>query len=173
MTAEAVTTPSKAQLLELLRSSGEEAVARVRAMPAQRLEAGQGGYENGWSARQILAHLASSEWTYSRLIAQALEAAQGSGGGAGGVPQAAVDEYNGRQVAKRDGATIDELVAELEANRARTIAAVEALDDELLETPMGPVGGTAGPMRRVVEHLAVAHLRGHLDDIAGGPRPPA
>ena len=39
------------------------------------------------------------------------------------------DSYNDRQVAKRAGASVDELLAEFEKNRAATIQAVEAADD--------------------------------------------
>src|SRR3972149_2398881 len=58
--------PSKADLLEALRSTGREVLARVHSMPKGELE--QGRYENGWTARQILAHVASIEWTYPRLL---------------------------------------------------------------------------------------------------------
>ncbi|MCH7718236.1 MAG: hypothetical protein IIB21_02090, partial [Chloroflexi bacterium] len=58
--------PSKAALLEALRSSERDVLARLRSLPAAALE--QGRYENGWNARQILAHVASIEWSYPRLI---------------------------------------------------------------------------------------------------------
>ncbi|MBI2217338.1 MAG: hypothetical protein HYU51_08580 [Candidatus Rokubacteria bacterium] len=44
----------------------------VRGLPPRRLE--EGRYENGWNGREILAHLASIEWTYPRLIEIAREA---------------------------------------------------------------------------------------------------
>ena len=58
--------PSKAELLERLKASRDHVLATVRALPAASLE--QGRYENGWNGRQILAHVASAEWTYPRLI---------------------------------------------------------------------------------------------------------
>ena len=58
--------PSKAELLAALRSSRDEVLALVRGLPPERLE--EGRYENGWNGRQILAHIASIEWTYPRLI---------------------------------------------------------------------------------------------------------
>src|SRR5260370_38212803 len=58
--------PSKAELLARLTASRDHVLATVRALPAESLERGR--YENGWNGRQILAHGASIEWTYPRLI---------------------------------------------------------------------------------------------------------
>src|SRR3989337_1607358 len=65
-------TPSKAQLIETLRSTAANTAARLRSLPAETFE--QGRYENGWNGRQILAHIASIEWTYPRLFDLAPEA---------------------------------------------------------------------------------------------------
>src|SRR3970040_2853405 len=66
-------TPSKAQVIETLRSSGAQTAARLRSLLSEAFE--QGRYENGWNGRQILAHIASIEWTYPRLFDLAREAA--------------------------------------------------------------------------------------------------
>jgi uncharacterized damage-inducible protein DinB len=57
---------TKAQLLDLLRMTGEQAVAKLRALDAAAFERGR--YEGGWNGRAILAHVAAMEWTYARLI---------------------------------------------------------------------------------------------------------
>src|SRR5262249_53747341 len=64
--------PSKVTLLEALHASRDEVLGIVRALPPETLESGR--YENGWNGRQILAHLASIEWTYPRLIEIARDA---------------------------------------------------------------------------------------------------
>src|SRR5215831_2778992 len=124
-------TPSKADLLAALRASADEVVRIVAALPPERLE--QGRYENGWNGRQILAHLASIEWTYPRLLDIAREA--GGAGREAETPTRAMrggnDAYNERQVAKRADRSTAELLEEFEANRAATIRAVEAADDAL------------------------------------------
>jgi len=56
------TVPSKLELLEALRSSRDHVLATVSRQSPQALE--EGRYENGWNGRQILAHVASIEWTY-------------------------------------------------------------------------------------------------------------
>src|ERR687892_496967 len=94
--------PSKAELLEALRASRDQVLETVRRLPAERLE--EGRYENGWNGRQILAHLASIEWTYPRLIDIARDAVAGGTPAAADPPTRTMrggnDAYNERQVAK-------------------------------------------------------------------------
>jgi hypothetical protein len=52
-----------------------------------------------------------------------------------------------------------------EKNRAATIAAVETADDALFEKEVRTTGGLQGPMEKVMERVAVDHVRGHVDDI--------
>src|SRR3989337_2384191 len=92
--------PSKAQLVESLRSGAADTVARLRSLPAETFE--QGRYENGWNGRHTLARTASIEWTSPRLVALARGASQprpaapadaSSGGGMRG----GINDYNERQ----------------------------------------------------------------------------
>ena len=165
---------TKTELLDALRASRDEAVALIRAVPAERLE--QGRYENGWNGRQILAHVASIEWSYPRLIDIAREAAAAppappAAASAGEPPTRSMrggnDAYNDRQVAKRAGVPAAELLAEFEKNRAATIAAVEAADDALFAQPIRSAGGVTGPLAAVFHAVAVLHVLGHARDIAG------
>ncbi len=168
--------PSKAELLEALRASRDQVLAMVSALPVAELEAGR--YEGGWNGRQILAHLASIEWTYPRLLDLAREAtapeAASPGGATADTPTRAMrggnDAYNDRQVAKRAHMSVDELLAEFEENRAATIRAVEAAGDDLLARRIRSAGGLVGPLATVLHLVAVAHVLGHARDIAGGQR---
>jgi uncharacterized damage-inducible protein DinB len=173
--------PTKTELLAALRASGKEVVERVGALPAESLE--QGRYESGWNGRQILAHMASIEWTYAKLLDVAREvpaAAPATAsaqvrrtepGEAPGTPtriaQGGIDSYNERQVAKRAEATVAELLEEFQKNRAATIAAVEAADDALLARPIRSAGGITGPLGGVLNAVAVQHVLAHANDIAG------
>jgi hypothetical protein len=163
--------PSKGELLALLRSSGDEVVRIVRAQTPERLEAGR--YENGWNGRQILAHLASIEWTYPRLIdiarsAESPEAAPATGAPPTREMRGGNDAYNERQVARRAHLSVDELLAEFQQNRAATIRAVEAVDDALLARRIRSAGGVVGPLALVFSLVAVAHVLGHARDIDAG-----
>ena len=170
--------PTKDELLEALRSSGQQLLERLRALPAE--EVGQGRYESGWNGRQILAHVASIEWTYPRLLdlaqqgtplapnAKPPEVRRTEPGEAGlptRPPRGGIDDYNQRQVDKRAEASVAELLAEFEKNRAATIAAAESADEALLRTPIRSAGGITGALGSVIYAVAVQHVLGHLSDI--------
>jgi hypothetical protein len=161
---------TKQGLLQDLRASRDEVVRIVRALPAAKLE--EGRYENGWNGRQILAHVASIEWSYPRLIDIARDATSPQ-------PQAAAADpptrsmrggnaaYNDRQVAKRADVSAADLLVEFERNREATIAAVEAADEALFARHIRSAGGIVGPLVEVFHQVAVLHVLGHARDIAG------
>ncbi len=176
MTQQGVLT--KAELLEELRSSQQDLLDRLGALPEEQFE--QGRYEGGWNARQILAHVASIEWTYPRLIDVARQGAPDqASGGSGGAPEGSpkpmqartarggIGSYNERQVEKRARASVAELMAEFQKNRDATIEAVEQVDDALLQVHIRSAGGIPGPLARVIYFVAVVHVAGHVNDIVG------
>lgn len=175
--------PSKAELLEALRSGEQEALAELGTLSKEELDVGR--YESGWNGRQILAHFASIEWTYPRLLDMAKQAASNSeppsasdtssdvtasqpeAERSAGRMQGGVDGYNQRQVDKRALASVAELLEEFQRNRAATIAAVESADESLLLTPITSAGGISGALSQVIYAVAVLHVRGHVNDIVG------
>ena len=162
---------SKTELLEELRASQHDLLDRLGALPEDRFE--QGRYEGGWNARQILAHVASIEWTYPRLIDIARQGAPAgagqkkSGGSSTRTMRGGIDDYNERQVEKRAQASVAELLAEFKKNRDATIEAVEKEDEALLQVHIRSAGGIPGPLARVIFMVAVAHVAGHVNDIVG------
>jgi len=170
--------PTRTELLEALRASGEEVIETVRALPPERLE--EGRYENGWNGRQILAHVASIEWTYPRLIDIA-RAAPTAGSASSPAPppdepptramRGGNDAYNDRQVAKRAGMSAGDLLAEFERNRAATIRSVAEAEEELFGRQIRSAGGVTGPLATVFYQVAVVHVLGHLRDLAGRGAP--
>ena len=162
--------PSKAELLDALRASSDQVLSTLRGLPPERLE--EGRYENGWNGREILAHLASIEWTYPRLIDIAREAPTTDAVPTNdGLPTRTMrggnDAYNERQVAKRAHLSAAELLVEFERNRAATIRVVEAADEALLARRIRSAGGITGPLAAVFYQVAVAHVLGHARDIVG------
>jgi hypothetical protein len=162
---------SKGELLDALRASRDEVVAIVRGLAPERLE--EGRYENGWNGRQILAHIASIEWTYPRLIDIARDAAAPTRPEPAAVElptrtmRGGNDAYNERQVAKRAHLSVADLLSEFERNRAATIAAVEATDEALFARSIRSAGGITGPLATVFYQVAVAHVLAHTHDLAG------
>ncbi len=175
--------PSKAELLDALRSGEQEALVRLSALSAEAFEIGR--YESGWNGRQILAHFASIEWSYPRLLDIAKRAASNSASppasdtspnADASQPEAkrpaarmegGIDGYNQRQVDKRAQASVAELLEEFQRNRAATITAVESMDEALLATPITSAGGISGALTQVIMTVAVLHVRGHVKDIVG------
>ncbi len=162
---------SKAQLLEALRSSERELLDKLSGLPADAFERER--YENGWNGREILAHVASLEWTYPRLLdipkqgapPKATKSRPESSSPPTRNVRGGIGSYNERQVEKRAGASVPELLAEFQKNRAATIAAVEKADEALLATPIKSAGGISGPLATVVYLIAVMHVQGHVNDI--------
>ena len=158
--------PSKAELLGALRASRDEVVRVVRALPPDRFE--EGRYENGWNGRQILAHIASIEWTYPRLI----DIARAPAPAADEAPptrtmQGGNDAYNARQISRRAHLSVADLLGEFEKNRATTIQAVEAAEEPVFSRRIRSAGGVVGPLAAVFYQVAVLHVLGHARDIAG------
>lgn len=163
--------PTKAELLADLRASAEQLLAALRPLPPEHFE--RGVYENGWNGRQILAHVASIEWSYPRLLEVARQSATGapaettSEGLATRIAQGGIDSYNARQVAKRAATPVAGLLDGFERNRAALLAAVESVDEALLSAPIRSAGGVTGPVGRVLQAVAVGHVTGHTRDIVG------
>ncbi len=159
--------PSKSEIVEGLRTSGVRASETLRALDAERLEAGV--YEGGWNGIQLVAHIASIEWTYPRLIgrAEAAGAVVSAVARPSGEPRGGMDGYNERQVAQRADRTLEELIEEFERNRAATIEAVEAADDALFAEAIRSGGGVEGTLAEVFQNVTIDHVLGHLADLTG------
>jgi uncharacterized damage-inducible protein DinB len=159
-------TPTKTELLDQLRSNAVEVKEKVGALPAEEFEKGR--YENGWNSREILAHIASIEWTYPRLIEIATQPpAPESKGPPTRKARGGILSYNDRQVAKRAEASVEELLKEFNTNRSTLLDAVEATDEETLAKEVTSSGGFTGPLAQVLQWVAVDHVKAHLNDLLG------
>ena len=151
---------TREQLLAALRADAARLPEVVGAIGEAQLE--RGVYENGWSARQLLAHLAAIEWTYPRLIERAQAAQSGEAGGGGTFD---MDAYNERQVSKRAEAGIAELLEEFGRNRAATIEAAAGAENALLAQRTRSAGGVEGTLLEVLIGVTVGHVREHIKDL--------
>lgn len=151
---------TKAELLAALEASRDEVVGGLDG-----LDLASGVYEGGWNGRQLLAHIASMEWTYPRILE--LPAASDEEAERPRDTSVTVDDYNRRQVDRRAEVAIDELIDEFVSNRARTIEAVAAYPEAELGRRVRSAGGTVGALVDVLWFVAVDHVRGHLADLRG------
>ena len=76
-----------------------------------------------------------------------------------------MDAYNAKQVARREDQPVEQLLTEFRRNRAETIDAIRAADDELLLQPTRSAGGVEGTLLDVLEGVAVGHVREHVNDL--------
>ena len=157
---------TRSELLAALRDDAARLPDVAASIGEADLE--RGVYENGWSARQLLAHIAAIEWTYPRLIEQAQIPAEPRSAGSSG--RFDMDAYNQKQVANRSSATIADLLAEFARNREATIDAVTNADAALLEQPTRSAGGVEGTLLEVLIGVTVEHVRGHIEDLATAAR---
>ena len=151
---------TKAELLAALEASRDEVVGGVDGLDLSR-----DVYEGGWNGRQLLAHIASMEWTYPRILE--LPSATDEEATRPRDTSVTVDNYNRRQVERRDSVPVDDLIDEFVRNRDKTIAAVAAHPEEDLGRRVRSAGGTVGSVADVLWFVAVEHVRGHLEDLRG------
>ena len=159
---------TRADLIAALQQDSEEFQEAVAQLPAEAFE--RGVYEQGWNARQLLAHIAAIEWTYPRLIERAEQRAAGGDVPQGGGSGFDMDAYNAKQVARREDQPAEQLLTEFRRNRAETIDAIRAADDELLQQPTRSAGGVEGTLLDVLIGVAVGHVREHVSDLLGRAR---
>ncbi len=166
----AIQTVTKQELLAALKQGEKDAVERLSSTPPERFDAGV--YENGWNGRQILAHITAIEWTYPKLI----EVARGGERPAEKKPDAppptrqatgGINSYNDRSIERYVDTSAAELIEIFKKNRAATIATIEATEDELFLQQVKSAGGIRGPLGYVLNLVAVMHVAGHVNDIAG------
>jgi hypothetical protein len=160
---------TKGELLAKLRRDEKEIVEKLEGLPAEAFE--KGAYENGWNGRQVLSHVVGIEWTYPKLLDVARNAGKPQEERekpkepATKAAQGGIGSYNDRTVERYKDYTVPQLIEDFKKNRANTIAAVEAADDELFAAPVRSAGGIEGPLGTVMNYVAVLHVEGHVDDI--------
>ena len=155
---------TKQELIDNMRESGSELVAAARRVSPERWP--EGRYEEGWTAKDILAHVASIEWTYPKLLLLAAQPAP-EDRDAEGRFRGGIGDYNQRRVDERRDRSVEELLAEFERNREATIAAVQEADEALLRQRVRSAGAVEGTAAEVLNFLTVEHVGQHLDDLRG------
>ncbi len=120
-------------------------------------------YSDGWNARQLLSHMASTSGVanFVLMLAQAPAGAGFPGGGAFDN-----DTFNAQQVGMRAERTTAELLDEIRGNLARDMAAVESAPEELLSKPFKAPWDVEGPVANVIVESLRRHFRGHLAELA-------
>ena len=121
--------------------------------------------ENGWSVKQVFAHLASMGASPSFFIGIAQRAAseEGGGGGGGGFD---IDAFNKQQVEMRKDKSMAELLAEFRQGHEAGIALINSTADEVLNKEMpNPFAGGMSTALGMIKGSCAEHEGEHLDEV--------
>jgi uncharacterized protein (TIGR03083 family) len=112
----------------------------------------------GWSAKQLLCHLASTSGSAAFFIMMA-QSGQGMGAGFD------VDRWNAEQVTARQDRPVEEIMAEFRAGHESSIKAVESAADDLMTKQVPDFSGGMLALADLIKGSATDHEAGHLDDL--------
>jgi len=112
----------------------------------------------GWSAKQILCHLASTAGSAAFFITLA-QSGQGMGAGFD------IDRWNAEQVAARQDRPLEEIMAEVRAGHESSIKAVESAADDLMAKQVPDFSGGMSALADLIKGSATDHEASHLDDL--------
>jgi hypothetical protein len=118
--------------------------------------------EGSWTVHDALCHIAADAQAFARW--QRLVDAQASGTSAR-PPGFNLDEHNEQGIAARKDKPVEDVVAEIREALRRDTAAVQAVDETLLQRDLPNFRGELGPGSDRLRFMTVTHNQIHLDDI--------
>jgi len=149
----------KTDVIGVIRDVQREVERLVSAAPEPAWS--KPAYEQGWNARQLLCHIASTSGVAGFLIGMAK--APGSGGMGADFD---VDAWNAQAVAARQDKPITEVLEEVRASCQRDIESVQNAPADLLAQRFRAPWGTEGPLADVIVGSIEGHLMTHVRDLA-------
>jgi uncharacterized protein (TIGR03083 family) len=114
----------------------------------------------GWTARELLSHVAASSGVAGFLLAMARNPGATFSG------EADDDAFNAQQVAARRERTVAEVAAEARGHLEADLERVAAAPDDLLSAHYRAPWGIEGPLAGVMLDSLREHLMVHLRDLA-------
>lgn len=122
-----------------------------------------GVYENGWNARQLLAHIASTAGIAGFVLTLArAPVAAGSMGDGEGFDN---DAFNAQQVQARQNKPLSALFNEIRETMDRDRRVVSAAPDQLLASMYRAPWGTEGTVAGIIADSIEEHLGEHVRDL--------
>lgn len=151
--------PGKTEVMGSLEKMRAEVVALVENASPDAWSSET--YEDGWMAKDVLAHIASTCGPAGYLLMLA-KLPPGS-------PAAAFDgeAFNRQQTALRAGHTPQQILDEVRATVQRDIQAVEGAPEALLQQHMAAPWGSEGTVAELIILAVEGHLGGHIADLRG------
>jgi hypothetical protein len=145
-----------------LESIPETVENQTRGLSPERWEERVFEGENGWNRRQLLAHIATINLRH--LVRVRAAVGQGDVADARSLPP--IDEWNTEQVGARGARGVDDLLAELRANRRDLVALLRSLTPQQREQFRFPRGDRSLTMAEWIPFV-LEHDRTHLAEIVG------
>jgi hypothetical protein len=149
----------KRDVIGAIRSAQQEVEGLVSSTPESAWS--KQAYEQGWNARQLLCHIASTSRIAGFLISMAK--APGSGGMGADFD---IDAFNAQQVAARQDKPIAEVLEEVRGNCQRDIESVENTPDDLLAQHFRAPWDMEGPLGDVIVGSVEGHFMMHVRELA-------
>ena len=118
-------------------------------------------YEQGWNAKHLLCHIASTSGVAGFLVGMAK--APGSGGMGADFD---IDAWNAQAVAARQDKPITEVLEEVRGNCQRDIESVQSAPADLLAQHFQAPWGVEGSLADVIVGSIEGHLMMHVRDLA-------
>jgi uncharacterized protein (TIGR03083 family) len=147
------------RLIAKLREEGAAVQARLVGLAPDQWDAPLYGEGDGWTARDLLAHLVTAEQGHQRWIASV------AAGGPGVSADFSVDRFNAEKVPTLAACTTETLLADLASVREQTSKLVAGLsEDDLARRGRHPALGEDTP---VIDGIRIVymHVRMHLRDL--------
>lgn len=125
---------TKGEIIESIQQGIAKVDATFGSLSDQQLRTQVHDEEEGWTAKEILAHLAGRQAGYDRMLATAEHPEQPAGSGTAPTTPAGfnVNDWNSARVAERIDHSRDELLAEFRQVHEGLIERVRALPDDAL-----------------------------------------
>ncbi len=152
---------------EQLAASRERVAGLVRQVPSGAWDEVIHTGDGAWTRRQLLSHMAAND------LRQLVRIRIGAGIPLPGddlehAAELEVHDWNRARVAEREGAAVDDLLAEMRANRDVLIALLRSLSAEQ-RARMMPFRGEPTPLGEMLPIL-MGHLENHARELAEAPR---
>jgi hypothetical protein len=145
-------------VIEAIRRGVERASVTFSTLDDEQLDRQVYPGENGWTARQVLAHLAGRAYNYDILFEMAAGVREPDLGSLD------IDRQNELIIAELDGKSRDELLAQVRAVHEAVIDQVQAAPDEVLQREF-PLPNGSITFSRVLRSAAGRHTVQHTADV--------
>jgi uncharacterized protein (TIGR03083 family) len=147
------------RLVAKLAAEGDAVQARLASLSPEQWDEALYGEGDGWTVRDLLAHLVTAEQGHQQWIASV------AFGGPGVSADFSVDRFNAQKVAALAGCTPDMLLADLANARQQTINLVVGLsEDDLARRGRHPALGEGTTILDGIR-IVFMHVRMHLRDL--------